>query len=104
MFALPCVRFEYLRWRYHLVLLSRLAFCAFILLLDRAPQLRTPMAVETASFSSASSEFLSNRLVKIAIAFWYSIQPLAKSAMEVDFLTWTEIELSSPNRIEWRRK
>jgi hypothetical protein len=31
------------------------------------------MAVKTASFSSVSSGCLSNRLIKIATAFWYSI-------------------------------
>ena len=71
--CLPFYATEHLRWCYHSVLISRLAFCAFILFLYREPQLRTPMAVITASFSSASSECLSNRLFKIAIAFWYSI-------------------------------
>ncbi len=62
-----------LMWHYHSVLLSRLAFCAFILLLARVVQLRTPMAVLTASFSSASSERLSNKLIRIAIASLCSI-------------------------------
>ena len=86
MSALLCVHTEYLRQRYHSVLFSRLAFSAFILLLDREPQLRTPMAVITASFSSASSECLSNRLFKTAIAFWYSIiycLPLVKLIVNV---------------------
>ena len=38
------------------------------------------MAVTTASFSSASSECLSNRLFKIAIAFWYSIDSPAQTS------------------------
>lgn len=65
--------YQALRRRYHSALLSRLAFCAFNLLLDNEAQLRTPIAVMTASLSSASSECLSSRLCSMAIASWYSM-------------------------------
>ena len=58
---------------YHSLLLSRLAFSAFTLLLDRETQLKTPIAVVMASFSSWSSECLSHRSFEISIACLYSM-------------------------------
>ena len=49
---------------------NRLAFCACIRLLERAPQLRRPMAVMIASFSSESSGCLSSKRFRIAMAAW----------------------------------
>lgn len=58
---------------YHLASLSRLFFIALILPLDNDVQLRTPIAAWTASFSSLSSGYLSNKPNKISIAFLSSI-------------------------------